>query len=697
MFMFARIAEQLRQLEQELCSIQLSMGDLSTRTCGNRFLSTHTEAQLQQSVLELRDSIEKLDLVNDMYSQLHEARPLESVIELAMELVWQKAPVSFAVLILGEAELGPYHYYGMKGIQDSWRYIKKECAFTLSGILARALLQRLDPNEPDYLHIPDIKAYGRPLPDEFPWMFHAGSLLIIPLRAEKLAMGALLLGHSQTHQFDELLLRDEYVDIASSLASAIRNAQMRQEMAKNVEQLINVQLLTREITHAQQYQDITDILTKKIPEVIGKVEVQVFMQHPAQQGSAAKFIADMPASAAQPGPMTWHNGTDNSTAMLNGSAYHTLFSAVPLENMQSTDSKLSPRQDPLDAVAPEIRQLFQWTMESSEPVFYDSENLSENPEHPYYSDSGRALIVPIIGHSGTYGVIHIVSLSPLRRFEESDMVVLRTIANTAATAISSVALIHTREQAEIDAIYKMICASEAPVQGSSCHSQRVVHNAVLLAQHMGLPPEETYLIGCGAALHHLSILASGMPEEEKRIQAPLRFVPCPTVTPHVLNSFAINPRIIHMLTLANTSYLEHRHQCANRAGSTKSDESHHLYQPPYPHADSGRGPSPFPVAQPDTSRAQRANETSFALTHFDSVQIGACILHMIDAIDHTYTDAVTQECDAPAKLLSYLDANTGTLFEPTMVEVAKNLLGQHLFLLPTGAPRQDPTAATTPA
>lgn len=694
MLMFDRIAEQLRQIEHELNSIRLSMSGDSPRAQANskvdhQSVRHHIEERLDQAVLELQESTSKLTLINESYSQLHEERPLDSVIELAMDLVWQKAPVGYAALILGDAELGPYHYYGMRGVHDSWRYIQKECAFTLSGVLARTLLQRLDPSEPDYLYIPDIQAYGRPLPDEFPWMSCQGSLLIIPLRSENLARGALLLGHAQTHRFDEVLLRDEYVDIASSISIAIRNAQMRQEMAKNIEQLINVQLLTREITHAQRYQDVTDILTKKIPEVIGKVDVQVFMQYPIQTEHRSKLFEDMPKySEHMETRLHPHSQAEESSIDFSkNNPFSPTFPLGELHNMHVTPKSTI---EPSSTIAPEIRQLFLWTMEAAEPVFYDREHLAENPEHPYCSDSGRALIVPIIGHSCTYGVIHITSLSPLRRFEESDMVVLRTIANSAATAIGRVELIQTREQAEVDALYELICAVEESSQEEPCHSQRVVHNAVLLAQRLGLSTTECRLVGWGAALHHISALTpkgrehqKGHPSSELQI--------CPTIDPQIRQTLRVNPAVVKMLALFHTPYADHQQEFVKSTIAKNGTNNHRRYPQTRLSTNYSQERSATAGTQQELTPSPSAHEISFSLTHFDISQLGACVIHLVDAIDHMYAITVLQkQCD-PSAVAKYINVHTGTRFDPTMAELANDLLGRNLFLLPTGAHQAHPS------
>ena len=111
-----------------------------------------------------------------------------------MDAVWQRVQFGFAVLVLGDSELGPYHYQDMRGVAESRRHIGQPCPLPLWGELAHALVRRLDPAEADYLVIDDIAATGRPMPEEFPWMSHTGSLIILPLRKDSVAICAIASG-----------------------------------------------------------------------------------------------------------------------------------------------------------------------------------------------------------------------------------------------------------------------------------------------------------------------------------------------------------------------------------------------------------------------------------------------------------------------------------------------------------------------
>jgi len=197
-------------------------------------------AGLDDSLRLLRQRIDQLNLLQDITNQLHDQVSLDHVIEVMVDAMWQKSPLSFAVVILGDTELGPYHYQNMRGVADSWRFLGRECAFPLWGLLARALIPHLNPDKPDYLIVDDMHTEHRPLQEEFPWMKLEGSLMILPLRIHKAVTGALLLGRSEARGFENTDLCEDYAEISQCAARALQLAQIYQELDKRISQLVGL-------------------------------------------------------------------------------------------------------------------------------------------------------------------------------------------------------------------------------------------------------------------------------------------------------------------------------------------------------------------------------------------------------------------------------------------------------------------------
>lgn len=358
---------------------------------------------LDSSLRNLRQRIDQLNLIYDITSQLNDQVSLNQVIELTMDAMWQKAPLNFAVVILGDTELGPYHYQNMRGVSDSWRFLGRECPFPLWGVLARALIPHLDPAKPDYLIVDNLLVEHRPLQEEFPWMKLEGSLMILPLRIQKTVTGALLLGRNEVNGFSDAALCEDYTEIAKSAARALQLAQMHQELQERVSQLVDLQLFTRSLTNANSFDETIRLLTQGVIEMAGKATVsiildQAFGQTPAQDGSSINQIKN-PAFELQS---------------------FKVYAASISENQNTTE------------LSGQVYRLVEWAIQAGQPVFYNPHEIVESPEQFYYNESGRALLVPIVKDERTIGIIHVVAPDRPKRFDEGDMVVLRTIANTAS-------------------------------------------------------------------------------------------------------------------------------------------------------------------------------------------------------------------------------------------------------------------------
>ncbi len=343
-----------------------------------RWQAYHTQSQELKRILGiLHQQLIQMNLlysINDLYGNRVSK---DQVIETALEALWQKKPLRFAVVVLGESELGPYSYQKLRGVAEAWHYLNQECPFPLWGVLARALLPRLDPNEGDYLVINNVAEAKRPLLEEFPWMPLDGSLMILPLRAEEQVAGAILLGHSTANAFVDPQLCADYHLIAHHTARVLQLAQMHQELNERSNQLLSLQLFTKSIANAYDYDKLVDVIIEGIFEALGRVDVSIILNE-----------------------QLWHKG-------VNGEA----------------------------AIPPHVRRIIDWAMQAGQPIFYEPDDTSGSLERFYYNESGHALIVPLVRNERTLGVIQILSHNNIRRFEDGDLIVLRTIANCTAVIL----------------------------------------------------------------------------------------------------------------------------------------------------------------------------------------------------------------------------------------------------------------------
>lgn len=367
---------------EQLTSLNAQLGQTNQTSTTvqqvQRWQLYHAQSQELKTVLKsLQQQITQMNLlyrINDLYGT---QVSIDRVIETALDAIWQQLPLRFAVVVLGESELGPYHYRKLRGVAEAWHYLNHECPFPLWGILARALLPRLDPNEADYLIINNVTEAKRPLPEEFPWMPLDGSLMVLPLRAEEHVAGAILLGHSHINAFTDQQLCTDYYRIARQTARVLQLAQMHQELNERSNQLLSLQLFTKSIANAHDYDKLVDVIIEGIFEALGRVDVSIILNE-----------------------QMWHKG-------VNGN----------------------------EVIPPHVQRIIDWAMQAGQPIFYDPDDTSGSLERFYYNESGHALIVPIMRNERTLGVIQVLAHHNTRRFEDGDLIVLRTIANCTAVIL----------------------------------------------------------------------------------------------------------------------------------------------------------------------------------------------------------------------------------------------------------------------
>lgn len=368
----------------------------------------HLEATLDAvTVMPVRDlqrQIDRIVFLQNCTAFFASPLSLSAIVTQLMDELWQRNRFSYAALLLGESELGPYHYQDLRGVVDARRYLKKQCPLPLWGELAHALVRRLDPDEPDYLLISDIAATGRPTPEEFPWLPRNGSLIILPLRKSTVAIGALVLGRTNTSHFDDLELRWELVEFAATMARAVIGAQVQEELHARAEQLAGLQLFSRSLATSISLVGLLTNALEGIAELMGAASVLLAFERTALPPHLVQLLQ------RTPGVHT----------------YQTLIgiSAVTVDEPSALFTRLY--------------RLLLWTIDSGQPLFLDPTAPIESIEDLNYNETGRALIAPINIGENPLGVLYIEAPAAAPGYDEGDMVVLRTATNTLAIALQRV-------------------------------------------------------------------------------------------------------------------------------------------------------------------------------------------------------------------------------------------------------------------
>lgn len=369
------------QLEQLLCQ-----EDHSSRS-----------GEVIEVLRHLRRNLEQIAFLYGTSRRLGQNLALRELSSTLVDILWGRH-FSFVVILLGETELGPYRYHEMRGVMDPTRFLGKQCPLPLWGELAHALVRRLDPEEPDYLAISDLANSMRPKPDEFPWLEREGSMIIVPLRKDHSAMGALILGRRETNGFEDVESCSELMEIAGAAAMALYNAQARQELQARADQLVGLQLFTRLLPITEPRCDLLVAIATGIADLLVGVEVFVLIQR--------KHLPEL-----VPGVLMPH------------------FINLPWTDLCIFCSRPQPSADLLHT---SLYRLVMWSIEAGQELFFDPQQEDAAPEDLYYNEAGQALLVPLSSGEDALGAVFAVSRDPTRHFDENDMVVMRTIANMAA-------------------------------------------------------------------------------------------------------------------------------------------------------------------------------------------------------------------------------------------------------------------------
>lgn len=368
----------------------------------------HLEATLDAAtvvpVRDLQRQIDRLVFLQNCTTLFAAPLSLSALVTQLMDELWQRNRFSYAALLLGESELGPYHYQELRGVVDARRYLKKQCPLPLWGELAHALVRRLDPDEPDYLLINDIAATGRPTPDEFPWLPRSGSLIILPLRKSSVAIGALVVGRTSTDHFDSLELRWELIEFAAAMARAVIGAQMQEELHARAEQLAGLQLFSRSLATSMSFVGLLTNALEGIAELMGAASVLLAFERTALPPHLVQLLQKTP------GVYTYQN--------LIG------ISAITLDEPA--------------ALFAQLYRLLLWTIDAGQPLFLDPTASIDSIEDLNYNETGRALIAPINIGESPLGVLYIEASPTAPGYDEGDMVVLRTATNTLAIALQRI-------------------------------------------------------------------------------------------------------------------------------------------------------------------------------------------------------------------------------------------------------------------
>lgn len=433
---------------------------------------------LEESLSKLHSRIAHLKLLYEATEQFNADLSLTGAIGVTIETIWQATQIDYMAIVLGDNELGPFRYAGIRGVDEPLRFLGDECPFPLWGVLAQTLVNAPDKDSRDHLLIEDIEMENRPLPEEFPWIPAQGAMMIVPLRSLDETFGAIILCSKQPYYFSDTGLRDYFHAVATNAARAIQDAQSREQTTRWINQLVSLQLLTKTITGSQNLDTILSALSTEITEMFGQAAVQIILQAGPEEQSLDRI--DFPIDALR------RSVQDDEPDL----EFYTV------QDLSTQEQQLLQ--------SPEVQELVRWVVEAGQPLFYDPSEPISDALDLYYREKGRALLVPIVNEEeSSLGVIHISAPARERPFDENDMVIMRTIANSTAIAIGNVRLYQQLLRTRYNGAKLLVDTVAARFYGDVEHNERVAHNAERMAAELALPEATRQAIHVAGMLHDI--------------------------------------------------------------------------------------------------------------------------------------------------------------------------------------------------
>ncbi|MBX3051437.1 MAG: GAF domain-containing protein [Caldilineaceae bacterium] len=361
------------------------------------FIRQIAELTSEINDLQTKQKIDNERLVSlcDVAGQFVGDFGLEESLTTGLEAIWQLPAIDAVAILLGENELGPFHYKGIRGVDNPFAFIDQQCPLPLWGVLAHALVHRPKPGDLDCLAINDIRAEGVPLPEEFPWLPPQGSLLVNPLRGRGKTIGAVILYSKKENAFQDLGQRRFLFSLVSYVSRALHESRTYDQSMRWVRHLVSLQSLTRSLHRADSLRTVQAALWEEARDLFGPIAVHFYLP------------TDKPAPS-DPAGLTLFAGPH-----------------------------ISPQEEAFTR-SPHLHQLLAWVLEAEQPLFVKPQASFLQPGDLYYQESGRGVLVPILETDEQAGGVLLFALpEEARPFDENDLIVIRTIANSASVVIGS--------------------------------------------------------------------------------------------------------------------------------------------------------------------------------------------------------------------------------------------------------------------
>lgn len=275
-----------------------------------------------------------------------------------------------------------------------------------------------------------------------------------------------------------------------------------------------------------------------------------------------------------------------------------------------------------------------WVIKNCQPLLIA--DINQAPQFARFSELGyerKTLIcAPLMVKDEIIGTISVVNKSDDSQFQSFELEMLTTIAAQAAIAIKNATLYDEQQQTYLNTIQALVTAIEASDSYTRGHSERVTRYSVAIGNRLNLSSERLQILERAAILHDIGKIGIDLSLLHKEGK----------LSSHDVNELQLHP-IIGMNILEPIDFLKDVRTCIG--------QHHERYD--------GRG-YPHRIKHSDQLLESRI----------------ICVADAFDAMtsDRPYRKALTLD-----SAISELSENSGTQFDPAIVEIFTAILDEGVF------------------
>jgi HD-GYP domain-containing protein (c-di-GMP phosphodiesterase class II) len=441
-------------------------------------------------------------------------------------------------------------------------------------------------------------------------------------------------------------------------------------MTTKLKQLMHTTVINeRELARAEEklaHHHDTEVMNQKLEEQLREIEnLNVSLEERIEEVEQANYtIADLAAELEQKNSNLEHAVDRLSTIHKIGLAINSTMDIDRLFNLivRSTTATLDAligyivlydkdRQSlnitnligngkliaPEKAIKMKATGVSTWVINNRQPLLIS--DIAQTPQFDRFSDIGferkTMICAPLMVKSEIIGTICVVNKSDDSQFNSDELEMLTTIAAQAAIAIKNATLYDEQQQTYLNTIQALVTAIEASDSYTRGHSERVTRYSLEIGARLQLPGERLQILERAAILHDIGKIGIDLSllHKEGKLSA------------HDINELQMHP-VIGMKILEPIEFLVDVRTCIG--------QHHERYD--------GMG-------YPNRIR------------HVDQL-LESRIINVADAFDAMTSDRPYRKALSLDVAMAELSDNSGTQFDPAIVEIFLSVLEEGFFLTP---------------